>query len=69
MERVLVISAAGQIGSELVPPCVSAATRSWPARAGGPPLPPHLADGPSETVSLMDTEALKRIVGGIGSTP
>lgn len=62
MERILVIGAAGQIGSELVPYMRARGYTVVAGTSGRTPLPALLADGPSETVNLMDTEALKRIV-------
>ena len=62
MKNILVIGAAGQIGSELVPYLRKLGYMTVAATSGRTPLPAHLADGPCAILNLMDTEALRKTV-------
>ncbi len=62
MKNILVIGAAGQIGSELVPYLRSLGYMTVAGTSGRTPLPPHLADGPSAVVDLTDTEKLRNTI-------
>ena len=58
MKNILVIGAAGQIGSELVPELRARGYMTVAAGSGRTPLPEHLTDGPTATVNLLDHDAL-----------
>ncbi|MBS5491183.1 MAG: NAD-dependent epimerase/dehydratase family protein [Sutterella wadsworthensis] len=58
MKNILVIGAAGQIGSELVPELRRRGYMTVAAGSGRTPLPAHLIDGPTATVNLLDRDAL-----------
>ena len=62
MKNILVIGAAGQIGSELVPALRDRGYFAVAGTSGRTPLPAHLADGPSAVVNLMDAQALRRTI-------
>lgn len=62
MKNILVIGAAGQIGSELVPYLRNLGYMTVAATSGRTPLPAQLAEGPSTVLNLMDTEALRKTV-------
>lgn len=62
MKNILVIGAAGQIGSELVPALRARGYMTVAAGSGRTPLPAHLADGPVATVNLLDREALAKTI-------
>ena len=58
MKNILVIGAAGQIGSELVPELRARGYMTVAAGSGRTPLPEYLTDGPTATVNLLDHDAL-----------
>ena len=63
MQNILVIGAAGQIGSELVPELRRRGYMTVAAGSGRTPLPPTLADGgPTAAVNLLDADALRKTV-------
>ncbi len=62
MKNILVIGAAGQIGSELVPYLRKLGYMTVAGTSGRTPLPAHLAEGPSAVVNLMDTDVLRQTV-------
>lgn len=62
MERILVIGAAGQIGSELVPELRRLGYYTVAAGSGKTPLPKHLCEGPVETVNLLDFDSVRSVV-------
>lgn len=62
MKNILVIGAAGQIGSELVPELRARGYMTVAAGSGRTPLPEHLTDGPTATVNLLDHDALDAVI-------
>ncbi len=63
MQNILVIGAAGQIGSELVPELRRRGYMTVAAGSGRTPLPTTLADGgPTAVVNLLDADALRKTV-------
>jgi nucleoside-diphosphate-sugar epimerase len=63
MQNILVIGAAGQIGSELVPELRRRGYMTVAAGSGRTPLPATLAEGgPSTAVNLLDVDALRKTV-------
>lgn len=62
MKNILVIGAAGQIGSELVPELRARGYMTVAAGSGRTPLPAHLTDGPTATVNLLDHDALNAVI-------
>lgn len=62
MKNILVIGAAGQIGSELVPELRARGYMTVAAGSGRTPLPEHLTDGPTATVNLLDSDALDAVI-------
>lgn len=63
MQNILVIGAAGQIGSELVPELRRRGYMTVAAGSGRTPLPATLADGgPTAVVNLLDADALRKTV-------
>lgn len=62
MKNILVIGAAGQIGSELVPELRARGYITVAAGSGRTPLPEHLTDGPTATVNLLDRDALEAVI-------
>ena len=63
MQNILVIGAAGQIGSELVPELRRRGYMTVVAGSGRTPLPATLAEGgPSTAVNLLDVDALRKTV-------
>ena len=63
MKNILVIGAAGQIGSELVPELRRRGYMTVAAGSGRTPLPASLAEGgPTAVVNLLDTEGVRKTV-------
>ena len=62
MKNILVIGAAGQIGSELVPELRARGYMTVAAGSGRTPLPEYLTDGPTATVNLLDHDALDAVI-------
>lgn len=62
MKNILVIGAAGQIGSELVPELRARGYMTVAAGSGRTPLPEHLTDGPTAIVNLLDHDALDAVI-------
>jgi len=61
--KILVIGAAGQVGTDLVPALRAEAGREGVVAAVHRKAPPaNVADGPTETLDATDKEALRRIV-------